>query len=107
MQTALSVINALGFTQFRPGENDKDFSFSGPGVVVIACQDNSLPRSMVSFRLITALNADSDALAVAKHSLSHGWECEGYLFALLAAVPDRAARLDAVATLDRMCSAGT
>lgn len=107
MRTALSVLSTFDFKQLRPGENDIDFKFSGPGIVVIACQDTSVSPGEVQFSLITALSADSDALEVAHRLLKQQWVCNGYLFAMLAPVTDRQRRLEAVAVLSPRCSAGT
>lgn len=106
MTTALSILSSLGFKQLRPGENDKDFKFSGPGVVVLACQNTSCPPSEIHFKLITAVSADSDALDVAFNLLSQNRSCDGHTFALLASVPEKEDRISAVATLGRMCSEG-
>lgn len=107
MSTALSVINSLGFKQLRPGENQDTFTFSGPGVVAIACQDISCGQAEVRFKLLTAVSADNDAMEVATRLLNQQWNCTGYVFALLASVPEEQKRLEAVATLDCICSAGT
>jgi hypothetical protein len=107
MATALSVLSSLGFIQLRPGENDVGFKFSGPGVVAIACQDTSCAVDEVRFKLITVMSADNDALEIATRLLKQTWNCAGYMFALLAHVPDKATRAEAVATLNSMCSAGT
>ena len=107
MPTALSVLSSLGFSQLRPGENDGTYKFSGPGVVVLACEDKKSPPGEIRFSLITALCADNDALEVAKRLLIQKWSCEGYVFAMLASVKDKSARLNAVAALSPMCKAGT
>lgn len=107
METALSVLSSLGFKQLRPGENQDSFTFSGPGVVAIACQDITCGPTEVRFQLLTAMSADNDAMEVATRLLGQQWNCTGYVFALLASVPEKKKRLEAVATLDRICSAGT
>ena len=107
MPTALAVLSSFDFKQLRPGENDADFKFSGPGLVVIACQDTSVVPGEIRFTLMTALSVDSDALDVAHRLLKQQWDCKGYVFALLASVIDKKARLEAIATLTPMCSAGT
>lgn len=107
MKTALSVLTKYNFRQLRPGENDRVFEFAGPGVVVIACEKESKHVGEIQFSLITALSADNDALEVATRLLSQQWDCDGYVFALLASVNDRAKRIEAVEVLSGMCSAGT
>jgi len=106
MQTALSVLSKYDFKQLRPGENDAVFKFSGPGIVVIACQNTSVAPSEIMFSIITALSADPDALEVAHRLLKQKWTCNGYVFAMLAPVKDEAERLEAIATLSSRCSAG-
>lgn len=107
MATALSVLNSLGFIQLRPGENDAGFKFSGPGVVVIACESKNSPPGEIRFSLITALSADTDALEVAKRLLMQKWSCDGYLFAMQASVKEKPARVQALAALSPICKAGT
>lgn len=102
--SALGVLNRYGFQQLRPGENDASFQFSGPGLVVLACE--SPHAAEVRFSLITAVSADSDALAVAKSLLKQGYECNGYRFALLAPIRDKRERLAALSLFAPMCSAG-
>ncbi len=105
--SALSVLNRYDFKQLRPGENQDGFKFSGPGIVVIACEKKSTEPGEIHFTLVTAINADNDALEVATRVLKQGRNCDGYLFALLAQIQTKADRLAALVQLHPMCSEGT
>jgi hypothetical protein len=98
-QPALSVFSKHKFKSLRPGENDDTFDFTGPGVVVIACETNAVTRE---FQTVTEFNAPVDALADARRLLSgHRSLCSGYLYARLASVTDGEERRAAVEALSR------
>jgi hypothetical protein len=69
--SALSVLNHYTWKHLRPGENEKDFAFTGPGVVVICREPPKKDPSEVSFSILTAVSAENDALTVASRMLGH------------------------------------
>src|ERR1035441_7701812 len=93
LPTSLSVLSRLDLKHLRPGENDKEFVFTGPGVVLIACEKDSQPGE-IRFSLLNAVSAD-DAFAAATSLLKQSHECDGYVFAMLARVEKQTDR-DAV-----------
>ena len=103
-QRAQSVFHRYNFKALRPGENDKDFKFSGPGVVILCRELEAHKAGEVRFEIIEALAAENDALAVAKSPLSQPRSSDAYLFAELARIDDRGARVAARASLKALCT---
>lgn len=105
--TALGVLQRYVYEYLRPGQNDKEFKFDGPGLVII-CRDETPKNSDDrQFRILTAVSASNDALAVAKRLLTQRANSEKYVYAMLASIEKDGERQKALAELAPMCIEGT
>jgi hypothetical protein len=101
---AQSVFHRYNFRALRPGENDKDFKFSGPGVVILCRELETQSSGEVRFEIIEALAADSAALDVARSLLAQPRESDSYLFAEMVRIDDLSHRIAAAIALKAVCS---
>lgn len=104
--SALSILNRYDFKRLRPGENDSSFVFKGPGLVVICQEEVQANGDETQFKMLTALIANNDALAVAKNALKQRAGREKYVFAMLASLATLGERQAALEALAPMCSEG-
>ena len=104
-QRAQSIFGRYEFKSLRPGENDKEFKFSGPGVVLICQELKAKNPGEITFKVLMIESAASNALAVAKSlltQLSRG--ADGYLFAQLAWIENKEDRDEATLILRGACT---
>ena len=88
------IVNKYDPKLLRPGENDAQFKFEGPGVVVLAREEPGTTYSTV----LDVLAAE-DALAVAKSLLKQPRPDDRYRYAMLLSIRDRAKRESVAAIL--------
>ena len=81
------IVNKYDPKLLRPGENDTQFQFDGPGVVILACEEPDSPYSTV----LDVLAAEN-ALAVARSLLNQPRPDNRYRYAMLLSIRDRAKR---------------
>ena len=104
-QRAQSVFSNYDFKILRPGENDREFKFSGPGVVLI-CQELK-PENLgeTTFEVLMVESASNNALGVAKSLLTQmSRGTEGYLFAQMVKIEDKSDRDEATLVLRAACA---
>jgi len=104
-QRTQSIFSGYEFKSLRPGENDKEFRFSGPGVVLI-CQELQ-PRNPgeVTFKVLMVESTATNALAVAKSLLTQlSRSTDGYLFAQMARIDDKTDRDEVTLMLKDACT---
>lgn len=103
-----SILHRYSFAKLRPGENDKDFKFEGPGLVLI-CEEIGLTNSVfgtMEYDVLHAMSANEDALEAAKRALSQPQDSDRYRFAMLAQIPDVNERASVAAEIEALCSSG-
>ena len=89
MNKALDVLRRYSFKHLRPGEhgeNERDFEFEGPGLVIICREEPPKKVGQREFAILTAVNAPNDALAVARSLLKQRSGGERYVYAMLASM---------------------
>lgn len=101
---AQSVFHRYNFKALRPGENDKEFKFSGPGVVILCRELETESSGEVRFEIIEAFAAEADALAVAKSLLAQPRGSDAYLFAEMVRIDDLGQRIAAAIALKAVCA---
>jgi len=103
-QRTRSVLGGYEFKSLRPGENDKGFRFSGPGVVLICKEKRPKVSDDIVFKVLMVESAGTDALAVAKSLLAQlSRSDDAYLFAQLARIDDKTERDEATVVLRDAC----
>ena len=104
-QRAQSIFGSYEFKSFRPGENDKGFKFSGPGVVLVCQELEPKNPGETSFKVLMVESAASDALTVAKSLLTQmSRSSDGYLFAQLVRIENKEDRDEATLILRGACT---
>jgi hypothetical protein len=101
---AQSVFHRYRFSALRPGENDKTFKFSGPGVAILCRELEAESPGEVHFEIVEALAAEADALAVAKSMLAQPRESDAYFFAEVVRIDDLGQRIAAAIALKAVCA---
>lgn len=106
MPTLSNILNKYNFKQILPSQNDTSFSFTGPGICIVAAKtDNNGERA---YRLLEAYEAQ-DALEVAKNLITRhrAEQDQGYVVALLATVSQKKSeRLAVLEELAVFCKTG-
>ena len=104
-QRAQSVFGNYEFKSLRPGENDKEFKFSGPGVVLICQELKPANTGEVTFKVLLVESAANNALAVAKSLLTQlSRSADGYLFAQMLRIDDKTDRDEVTLMLRDACT---
>ena len=104
--SALSVLTRYPSKHLRPGENDQGFEFEGPGLVAILREDAPKNTKPMLYKALTAVNAEDDALAVARNLLERRSPSDQYVFAVLLSIPDQAERQKALKKFAPVCIEG-
>ena len=109
MSKLVTILNRYKFEKLRPGENDKDFKFDGPGLVLLCEEQGPSHTAMgaTNYTILKAMSAKNDALEVARSALKQPRDSDRYRFAMLARIDNQQERSAVAAEIEALCTSGT